>query len=611
MTKLKKNTLMNHFSLFSVMFFIIFWIISTLNNVSWNNLEMIRQFHLNQKELLNEKEFTIENDLLKEELLDRKLENQLFLEWISDEIIRHDIFDIEKENDEDLGVYNEDFDIQIDNNELNHEYNEKLVNLKIKVEELINSYFYDIKSEDKKLILENLVSQFNEKEDEFLEEISELKSKKEDSLKEELDNLKLEENSKIEKYLEEKESKEKNLILEEIKSKKLDWEKNIKLNLEKLKSEEEISLSKYLKKLEEKEKTNLTEFLDNLKNKWEEKISKEISELKLKKENEINNDLSNLRQEKEGNLTKKLDNLKLEEKKKLEKSLEEKEYKEKNIILEEIKSKKLDWEKNIKLNLEKLKSEEEISLSKYLKNLRLIEEKKLEEEFWVYKIKEEKKNKEIIKEVILKKEEELIDKINIDNVFSCNDLYKKWERRNGIYKINVRWKDEKIKVYCDMETSGWGWTLILTSASAGWNLSNIYSENISSPSIEKNYSILDKADGIKTILWDKFKYRIDAKKLWNNWWVWEVDSKYSFISKTRNNTNVLLLEKYWNWDYSNIGIEKRMPYICNSAYGVLSTSRSCNSKWYWTIAAKNKSFSPAPWIYKWERNPWIIWYWVK
>jgi len=491
MTKLKKNTLMNHFSLFSVMFFIIFWIISTLNNVSWNNLEMIRQFHLNQKELLNEKEFTIENDLLKEELLDRKLENQLFLEWISDEIIRHDIFDIEKENDEDLGVYNEDFDIQIDNNELNHEYNEKLVNLKIKVEELINSYFYDIKSEDKKLILENLVSQFNEKEDEFLEEISELKSKKEDSLKEELDNLKLEENSKIEKYLEEKESKEKNLILEEIKSKKLDWEKNIKLNLE------------------------------------------------------------------------------------------------------------------------KLKSEEEISLSKYLKNLRLIEEKKLEEEFWVYKIKEEKKNKEIIKEVILKKEEELIDKINIDNVFSCNDLYKKWERRNGIYKINVRWKDEKIKVYCDMETSGWGWTLILTSASAGWNLSNIYSENISSPSIEKNYSILDKADGIKTILWDKFKYRIDAKKLWNNWWVWEVDSKYSFISKTRNNTNVLLLEKYWNWDYSNIGIEKRMPYICNSAYGVLSTSRSCNSKWYWTIAAKNKSFSPAPWIYKWERNPWIIWYWVK
>jgi len=54
--------------------------------------------------------------------------------------------------------------------------------------------------------------------------------------------------------------------------------------------------------------------------------------------------------------------------------------------------------------------------------------------------------------------------------------------------------------------------LILTSKSAGWNLKNIYSNNILSPSINENYSILNKADFIKTIKGSKIQYRIDANE---------------------------------------------------------------------------------------------------
>ena len=235
----------------------------------------------------------------------------------------------------------------------------------------------------------------------------------------------------------------------------------------------------------------------------------------------------------------------------------------------------------------------------------------MNKEFSKYKIVENKKNKILIKEIRIKKEEEVISKINIENVYSCNDLYKKWERRTWRYKIKIRWKNEVIKVYCDMKTSGWGWTLILTSKSAGWNLKNIYSNNILSPSINENYSILNKADFIKTIKGSKIQYRIDANEFWKNWGVWEVSDKYSFVSKSKYNTNISLIKKYWNWRYSNVGIEQRMPYICNSRFWVLSTSKSCISKWFWTIAARNYSFSPAPWIYRWMKNPWTIWYWVK
>ena len=44
--------------------------------------------------------------------------------------------------------------------------------------------------------------------------------------------------------------------------------------------------------------------------------------------------------------------------------------------------------------------------------------------------------------------------------FSCADLYKKGLRQNGIYYLQITGtKFWYLKVFCDMETVGGGWTV--------------------------------------------------------------------------------------------------------------------------------------------------------
>jgi hypothetical protein len=162
-----------------------------------------------------------------------------------------------------------------------------------------------------------------------------------------------------------------------------------------------------------------------------------------------------------------------------------------------------------------------------------------------------------------------------------------------------------------MENFGWGWTLLFTSEKGWWNYKEVLLNNEKKPSILNNYSILEKADLIKNIKKWKFQYRIDAKKFWENWGIWEVPENYSFVSFNKNQTEINLIEKFWNWKYYTFGLEKRMPYICKSNFALLTTSVNCSSKWFWTLVSANKSFSPSPWIHNLEKNPWTIWYWVK
>lgn len=92
-----------------------------------------------------------------------------------------------------------------------------------------------------------------------------------------------------------------------------------------------------------------------------------------------------------------------------------------------------------------------------------------------------------------------------------------------------------------------GWTLILTNStinnSTPLNYISYLLFNLSSPSITNSYSILSFADKIKKSP-SGFQYMIEAGKRGELGGIWTVNSNYSFISITNNNTDITLIPDY-------------------------------------------------------------------
>lgn len=171
-------------------------------------------------------------------------------------------------------------------------------------------------------------------------------------------------------------------------------------------------------------------------------------------------------------------------------------------------------------------------------------------------------------------------------------------------------------IYADMETDGGGWTLIVRNTGyEDWNATTALEYNTGSIVETDNYSILKYADYLKSST-GSFEYMMEAGGLIadrnNNGGIWTANvGSYSFTSSLNTNTDITLDTKFGSWNYSNNGIEERMPYYTSTTNnGILTTSVSVASSWWGTIITATSGWVTAPWG-SGISEPNFIWYWVR
>ena len=186
---------------------------------------------------------------------------------------------------------------------------------------------------------------------------------------------------------------------------------------------------------------------------------------------------------------------------------------------------------------------------------------------------------------------------------------------SGTYWIQPSSASQPMRVYCDMERAGGGWTLLMTNPGPQtlWNSVTYTELNAQRPSISQGYSILAHANAIKSNVSGNLQYRIDGEALGRWGGVFSAPFSTS-LQSTSAQTVATLTQQFDSWTLDTTpadgtqALSTTVPWI-SSSYGITTWGGSGN--WYGTLATHQSSWSPAPYISGPKTNPGIIWYWVR